>query len=74
MAPPRTGTRALVRALHHPIRATLKKAIHAAEGPIRLSDLEDAFKLKLAVARYHMQVLAACGLVARSGEDLFERI
>lgn len=65
MIPPRT--RALARALHHPVRATLKRTIHA-DGPVLLSDLAQAFDLALAAVRYHAQVLVACGLATLEGD------
>lgn len=55
--------RALVRALHHPVRATLQQRIAAADKPVSPGNLARAFDLETAVARYHVQVLAACGLV-----------
>ena len=61
MVPWRTG--ALARALHHPIRATLQKRIYAAGDPVPLPRLAQALDLTLARARYHVRVLAACGLV-----------
>jgi DNA-binding transcriptional ArsR family regulator len=64
MVPPRT--RALARALHHPVRATLKKTIHA-DGPVLLSDLAQAFDLALASVRYHARVLVACDLAKLEG-------
>lgn len=62
MAPRRT--RPLARALHHPIRATLRKHIHGADRPLSLDDLAQALDLARAPATYHVRVLAACGQVA----------
>lgn len=68
MAPRRS--RALVRALHHPLRATLQQRIAAAGKPVPLEGLIRAFDLETGVARYHVRVLIACGLVAVAQEGL----
>jgi predicted ArsR family transcriptional regulator len=67
MVPPRT--QALTRALYHPVRATLKKTIHA-DGSVLLSDLAQVFDLAMAAVRYHVRVLVACGLVELDPEGL----
>lgn len=66
-------SRALVRALHHPARATLRKRIHGAGEALAVPDLAQALDLALASANYHIRVLAAFGLVefdraGRAGE------
>jgi DNA-binding transcriptional ArsR family regulator len=66
---PRTRLRGLARALHHPVRATLQRTIHA-DGPVQLADLAQAFDLALGTVRYHARVLAACGLVEFDREGL----
>lgn len=66
---PRTRSRALARALHHPVRATLKKSIHA-DGPVPLSDLAQAFDLAEGLVRYHVRVLVACDLAELDREGL----
>ncbi len=63
-------SQALVRALHHPARATLQQRIAAADKPVPLEGLARAFDLETAVARYHVRVLIACGLVAVEREGL----
>jgi len=59
--------RLVARALHHPVRATLRKHICAAAEPVPLSDLAQVFDLALAALRYHAQVLVACGLAKLEG-------
>lgn len=63
-------SRALVRALHHPIRATLQQRIAVADKPVPLRSLARAFGLETAVTRYHVRVLVACGLIAIQREGL----
>jgi hypothetical protein len=59
---PRRRTHALTRALMQPIRAGLNKRIHASTGSVSLGDLADTSGLDLAIVRYHVKVLVACGL------------
>jgi hypothetical protein len=66
MVPPRT--RVLVRGLLHPLRATLQQRIAAADKPVPLGNLARTFDLETALARYHVQRLAACGLAALDRE------
>jgi hypothetical protein len=67
MAPKRP--RSLVRALHHPIRATIGKRIATAEQPPRISDLADGLGIRQGAARYHVGVLASCGLCGEDSVD-----
>jgi hypothetical protein len=66
-------SRALVRALHHPVRATLRKRIHGAGEALAVPDLAQALDLALASANYHVRVLAACGLVGFDRAGRVER-
>jgi predicted transcriptional regulator len=63
-------TRVLARALHHPVRATLEKHIHAATEPIALVNLARVFDLAEGLVRYHVRVLVACGLAEVDREGL----
>jgi hypothetical protein len=56
-------TRALARALLHPVRATLKKRIAAAGKPLAIETLATTTDLDLRFVRYHVGILAACGAV-----------
>lgn len=63
-------TQLLARALHHPVRATLSTRIYAAAEPVSIADLATVMGLALGAARYHVRVLAACGLVELDGDGL----
>lgn len=65
---PRTRRR-VARALCHPLRATLSKRINAAARPLPLEDLARALDLAVGHARYHVRVLAACGLAKIDDDD-----
>jgi len=65
----RSRTRVLIRALFHPIRATVEKHIHAAAEPVSLAELASALDLEPRFARYHVRVLSSLGLVAVDDDD-----
>lgn len=67
MAP--TRTRALLRALMHPIRATLEKHVHAAGEPVPIAELAQLLGLSMPIARYHAQALEAFGLISLDEEE-----
>lgn len=50
----------IVRALCHPLRATVQKHIRN-DGPVALTDLAAVFDLASPLIRYHVRVLVACG-------------
>jgi len=64
-----TPRRSLIRALLHPIRATIEKRIHAAAKPVRVAELASALDLDPRLARYHVRVLSTLGLVAVDDDD-----
>lgn len=55
-------SRLLARAEHHPVRATVRKQLHAAADPVPLDELARVLDVAIGIVRYHVRVLVACGL------------